>query len=158
MAHCPMRLHKNGSVSMNPFGTYYGKQRHHHGRAKDQVLDAYTIVAAQSKSIAPSYNGNSETAVLCLCVTGDACNNPEETAFIRAFADGAILTAPEQSSVQPFEGENIKIKQAQKDSVSEGDLKNPVMTGFAGNLMKYIVYGTRGISHIVISQIKSRLC
>ncbi|MBO7319737.1 MAG: glycosyl hydrolase family 57, partial [Clostridia bacterium] len=62
MAHCPMRLEKDKTVRMNPFGTYYGKQRHRRGRAKDQDLDAYTLVAAQGKSIAPSYNGTSETA------------------------------------------------------------------------------------------------
>jgi hypothetical protein len=54
MAHCPMRLEKDKTVRMNPFGTYYGKQRHHFSRANDEILETYTLVAAQGKSIAPS--------------------------------------------------------------------------------------------------------
>ena len=156
MAHCPMRLEKDGTVRMNPFGTYYGNQRHHWSRAKDQVLKAYTLVAAQGKSIAPSYNGNSETSVMALGVCSDAENDLSQTAFLKAFSDGAVITCPEDSFIQPFTGDNVIIRQAQKDTISEKDLKNPVMTGFAGNLGKYIVNGVRGIGHIVITQLRTK--
>ena len=156
MAHCPMRLEKDGTVRMNPFGTYYGNQRHHWSRAKDQVLKAYTLVAAQGKSIAPSYNGNSETSVMALGVCSDAENDLSQTAFLKAFSDGAVITCPEDSFIQPFTDDNVIIRQAQKDTISEKDLKNPVMTGFAGNLGKYIVNGVRGIGHIVITQLKTK--
>ena len=155
MAHCPMRLEEDKTVRMNPFGTYFGKQRHHHGRAKDQILDVYTLVAAQGKSIAPAYNGNSETAVMALSVCDDAENDPKQTDFLKAFADGAVITCPADSTVQPFDGDNTVIKEAQKDSISENDLRNPVMTGIAGNLGRYIVKGSKAIMHIIFTQLKN---
>lgn len=156
MAHCPMRLEKDKTVRMNPFGTYYGKQRHHRGRAKDQVLDAYTLVAAQGKSIAPSYNGNSETAILGLY--GFSGKTPDEKTMkeICAFADGCVGVVSEDSVVENFDDDNVKIREYKKDNKSEKDLKNPVMTGLMGNLGEYIYKGARGIGHIVWTQIKTR--
>lgn len=156
MAQCPMRLEKDKTVRMNPFGTYYGKQRHHRGRAKDQVLDAYTLVAAQGKSIAPSYNGNSETAILGLF--GFVGNEPGEELMkeICAFADGCVGVASGDSAVEIFDGDNVKIREYKKDNKGEKDLKNPVMTGLMGNLGEYICKGVRGIGHIVWTQLKTR--
>ena len=156
MAHCPMRLEKDKTVRMNPFGTYYGKQRHHRGRAKDQVLDAYTLVAAQGKSIAPSYNGTSETAILGLFGFGG--NVPEESLMkeICAFADGCVGVASEDASVEIFDDDNVKFREYKKDNKSEKDLKNPVMTGLMGNLGEYIYKGVRGIGHIVWTQLKTK--
>ncbi len=156
MAHCPMRLEKDKTVRMNPFGTYYGKQRHHRGRAKDQILGAYTLVAAQGKSIAPSYNGNSETAILGLY--GFDGSVPEENLMkeICAFADGAVGICGEDSAVEIFDGDNVIIKESKKDNISEKELKNPVMTGLMGNLGEYIYKGAKGIGHIVWTQIKTR--
>ena len=156
MAHCPMRLEKDKTVRMNPFGTYYGKQRHHRGRAKDQGLDAYTLVAAQGKSIAPSYNGTRETAILG--IYGFGGNVPEESLMkeICAFADGCVGVASEASAVEIFYEDNVGFREYKKDNKSEKDLKNPVMTGLMGNLGEYIYKGIRGIGHIVITQLKTR--
>lgn len=156
MAHCPMRLEKDKTVRMNPFGTYYGKQRHHRGRAKDQVLDAYTLVAAQGKSIAPSYNGNRETAVLGLFGFGGSV--PEEKLMneICAFADGCVGVVSGDSAVEIFTDDNVKIREYTKDNKGEKDLKNPVMTGLMGNLGEYIYKGVRGIGHIVFTQLTTK--
>ncbi len=156
MAHCPMTLEKDKTVRMNPFGTYYGKQRHHRGRAKDQVLDAYTLVAAQGKSIAPSYNGTSETAILG--IFGFSGNVPEESLMkeICSFADGCVGVVSDESAVEIFDGDNVKIREYKKDNKSEKDLKNPVTTGLMGNLGEYIYKGVRGIGHIVWNQLKTR--
>ena len=35
-------------------------------------------------------------------------------------------------------------------------MKNPVMTGFSGNLFKYIRYGAKAIGHILKAQIQSK--
>lgn len=156
MAHCPMRLEKDKTVRMNPFGTYYGKQRHHRGRAKDQVLDAYTLVAAQGKSIAPSYNGNSETAVLGLFGFGGSVPSDELMKEVRAFADGCVGVVSEKSAVKIFLDDNVKIREYTKDNKSEKDLKNPVMTGLMGNLPEYIYKGVRGIGHIVWTQLTTK--
>ena len=155
MAHCPMRLEKDKTVRMNPFGTYYGKQRHHRGRAKDQVLDAYTLVAAQGKSIAPSYNGTSETAVLGIFGFGGSKHDDKLMTEICAFADGCTGVASSDCLVEIFDGDNVKIRESKKDNKSEKDLKNPVMTGLMGNLGEYIYKGARGIGHILWTQIKN---
>lgn len=156
MAHCPMRLEEDRTVRMNPFGTYYGKQRHHHGRAKDQILDVYTLVAAQGKSIAPSYNGSHETAVLGLYPLSADGLSDEERTEICAFADGAVVTAPETCDVAPFIMDNITVREGTADGINEKDLKSPVMTGISGNLIKYITKGSRAIGHIILTQIKSK--
>ena len=156
MAHCPMRLEKDKTVRMNPFGTYYGKQRHHRGRAKDQVLDAYTLVAAQGKSIAPSYNGTSETTVLGLYGFSGSTPDEELMKEICAFADGSVAVASDDCNVTTFDDDNVKIREYKKDNKSEKDLKNPVMTGLMGNLGEYIYKGARGIGHILWTQIKTK--
>ncbi len=156
MAHCPMRLEKDKTVRMNPFGTYYGKQRHHNGRAKDEILEVYTLVASQGKSIAPAYNGSSETAVLGLYPLSAEGLSDEEKTEICAFADGAVVTAPINSDVATFVKDNITVREATKDGINEKDLKSPVMTGISGNLFNFITKGAKAIGHIVITQIKAK--
>ncbi len=156
MAHCPMRLDEDKTVHMNPFGTYYGKQRHHFSRAKGQILDAYTLVAAQGKSIAPSYNGCSETALLGLYLFEGELSEGDRLDEIISLCDGAVLSCGEDEAVGIFSGDNIKSEKAKEDNISESKLKNPVMTGFAGNLKDYVVKGSKGIFHIIRTQIKAR--
>ncbi len=152
MAHCPMRLDEDGTVHMNMFGTYYGKQRHHRGRAKDEILDTYTLVTPQGKSIAPAYNGNSENAVMAL-FGYDTENDFSEAV---AFADGAVLTAPENSILQPYYGENVEFKEIKPQEAAEVKLRNPILNGLKGNLSKYITKGGKAIFHIVKAQIKAK--
>lgn len=156
MAHCPMRLEKDKTVRMNPFGTYYGKQRHHFGRSKDQILDVYTLVASQGKSIAPSYNGCTETAVFGIFPLGKNGLTPDEEAEICAFADGAVITAPASSDILPFTDDNVALREIKSDGINEKQLKNPVMTGISGNILNYITKGTKAIGHIIIKQIKAK--
>ncbi len=156
MAHCPMRLEKDKTVRMNPFGTYYGKQRHHFSRANDEILDTYTLVAAQGKSIAPSYNGSSETAIFGLYPMAKGGLTDNEKQEICAFADGALITAPENENIAPFANDNITLRDANADGIDEKDLKNPVMTGISGNIGKYITKGVKAIAHIVTTQIKAK--
>lgn len=157
MAHCPMRLDEDKTVHMNLFGTYYGKQRHHFSRAKGEVLDAYTLVAAQGKPLAPSYNGCSEKSLITLYINqGDFDEKAPQVAEALAFADGAVLSCGENENVNIFEGDNVSFRKVQADGITEAKLKNPVMTGFGGNLKEYITKGARGIGHIIIEQIKAR--
>ena len=156
MAHCPMRLEKDKTVRMNPFGTYYGKQRHHWSRAKDQIVDTYTLVTPQGKSIAPSYNGNAETAMLAFYAIDTPLPTDGELKEINAFADGSVAVAPEGAIVQAFSGDNVVIKEPNADGINEKDLKSPVLSGISGNLVNYITKGTKAISHIVMTQIKNR--
>ena len=155
MAHCPMRLEENGQVRMNPFGTYYGPQRHHWGRAKDQILNVYTLVAAQGKSIAPSYNGCNETGVMAFFPYDGKELTQEQKAEICAFSDGAVA-AGESDVAEPFIKDNVGFRQIKTDSAKEKDLKNPVLTGITGNLIKYITRGPVAIGHIILSQLKAK--
>ena len=156
MAHCPMRLEKDKTVRMNPFGTYYGKQRHHWGRAKDEIHATYTLVAPQGKSIAPSYNGNAETAILAFYAVDTPLPSESTAKEINAFADGAVAVAPEGAIVSAFEDDNVIIKEANKDGVRPDELRSPVLSGFGGNIVNYAAKGVRAISHIVITQLKNR--
>lgn len=156
MAHCPMRLEKDKTVRMNPFGTYYGKQRHHFGRAKDEILDTYTLVAAQGKSIAPSYNGSQETAIFGLYPMSKKVLSTDERNEICAFADGSVITTNDNCSIAPYSKDNVILHESQSDGINEKDLKNPVLTGFSGNLGKYITNGAKAITHIIKTQYKAK--
>ncbi len=156
MAHCPMRLEKDKTVRMNPFGTYFGKQRHHWSRTKGQILDVYTLVASQGKSIAPAYNGSSETAVLGLYPLSEKSLFEKEREELCAFCDGAVAVVPENPDFAVFTEDNIYVREGNEDGIKEKDLKNPVMTGISGNLFNYITKGSRAIFHIIKTQIKTR--
>ena len=156
MAHCPMRLDADGTVHMNMFGTYYGKQRHHRGRAKDEILNTYTLVTPQGKSIAPSYNGNSENAFMALFTYPKGKTDEKDLAEAVAFADGAVVTAPDSALLQPYYEDNVKFKETKSQADSDVKLRNPILNGISGNISKYIVNGGRAVFHIVKSQIKAR--
>lgn len=155
MAHCPMRLEESGQVRMNPFGTYYGPQRHHWSRAKEQILNVYTLVAAQGKSIAPAYNGCSETAVLAFYPLSESGLSEELKGEICAFSDGAVLSG-EGEEAKPFTKDNVVFRQVKTDGIDEKDLKNPVLTGLGGNLLKYVTRGPIAIGHIITEQFRAR--
>ncbi|MBR1762485.1 MAG: hypothetical protein IJ731_03870 [Eubacterium sp.] len=156
MAQCPMRLDEDKTVHMNPFGTYYGPQRHHWGRANDEILATYTLVTPQGKSLAPAYNGNSETALMGIFAFEGAEPEGKQLENILAFADGAVATDNEEGILTPFYDDDVKFKEAKADSIDESKLKNPIMTGFAGNLKNYVTKGSKAISHIIKSQIKAK--
>ena len=156
MAHCPMRLEKDKTVRMNPYGTYYGEQRHHFSRAKDEILDTYTLVAAQGKSIAPSYNGSQETAIFGLYPMSKDGISVDEKNEICAFADGSVITVNESSSIVPYSKDNVVLHESKSDGINEKDLKNPVLTGLSGNIGKYITNGAKAITHIIKTQYKAK--
>ncbi len=156
MAHCPMRLDEDKTVHMNPFGTYYGPQRHHWGRANDEILATYTLVTPQGKSLGPAYDGNSETAMLAIFAFDGAQPEGTQLEDILAFADGAVATDNEDGVLTPFYDDNVSFKEAKADSIDESKLKNPIMTGFAGNFKNYVTKGTKAIRHIIRAQRKAK--
>lgn len=155
MAHCPMRLDEDKTVHMNMFGTYYGKQRHHWSRANDEILATYTLVTPQGKSIAPSYNGNHEIAMMSLCGFEGTVPSDDAMTDVLAFADGAVV-AKNESPLQPFYDDNVKFKEAKADGIEESKLMNPVFSGIKGNIGKYVSLGAKAIGHILKEQIKSK--
>lgn len=156
MAHCPMRLDEDRTVHMNMFGTYYGRQRHHFSRSKGEILDTFTLVTPQAKSLAPAYNGNSENIMLALYAFPKGNVDENDLAEAVVFADGSVASAPEDALLQPFCEDNVIFKETKAQQDDEQKLRNPIMTGINGNVGKYIKYGARAISHIIIEQIKAR--
>lgn len=155
MAHCPMRLDTDGTVHLNPFGTYYGPQRHHWGRARDQILATYTLVTPQGKSIAPAYNGNSETALLELLGFDGPRPDGHRLQELTGLADGAVATAPENAPLLPCFVDNVRLHDTKAEEVDARKLKSPILTGLSGNLGKYITRGARAIGHILSAQLRA---
>ncbi len=156
MACCPMRLHENGRVSMNPFGTYFGKQRHHFSMSENEIQNAYTLIAAQGKSLAPAYNGCSETSLTAFFgFEGDA---PDKGTLAEAcaFADGSVIETNESCPVQPFYGDNAVTKKPVSSEETGVKLRSPVLYGIQGNLGKYAVYGYKALKHILTEQKKAK--
>ena len=154
MAWCPMRLEENGRVRMNPFGTFHGRQRHHPNRSGDRIPKTYTLIAPQGKSLAPSYNGSRERALLCLLpFTGDMPAE-ERLRELLAFADGAYVSG-EDRFLSPYAGENVWIRSASKQSGSV-KVRSPLLGGVKGNLGRYIIYGARAIAYIVKKQRRAK--
>ena len=149
MAHCPMRLDEDKTVHMNMFGTYYGKQRHHWSRAKGEILETYTLVASQGKSIAPAYNGNSENAMLAFFAFPKGDVGEKDLSDAAAFADGAAVNAPDGAMLAPFYGDNVQFNEVKIQNTGENELKSPILTGISGNVGKYVTKGVRAIAHIV---------
>ena len=154
MAHCPMRLEENGRVILNPFGTFYGRQRHHANRSGDRIPLTYTLIAPQGKSLAPSYNGSSETAVLCLLPFEGKMPGEKSLSALLSFADGAYATGT-SGVLSAFDGENVRVHEV--DSALENvKIRSPLLSGIKGNLGKYIVRGTKAVVYILSRQHKAK--
>jgi hypothetical protein len=65
MAYCPMRI-RNERLYLNPFGTYYGKQRHHATYGTGLGAQAAIHSAPQFYPLAPAYNGAEEELMIAL--------------------------------------------------------------------------------------------
>ena len=154
MAFCPMRLKEGGRVIMNPFGTFYGRQRHHINRSGDRIPLTYTLIAPQGKSLAPSYNGSREQAVMCLLPFGGEMPAKDELDDLLAFADGAFATGSD-GAVSPFEGENVTVHQVE-DKLENAKIRSPLLSGIKGNLGKYIVRGAKAVIYITGRQRKAK--
>ena len=156
MAHCPMRLDESGDIHLNPFGHFYGKQRHHIGRGKDEILNVYTLIAPQGKSLAPAYNGVEETAIMMLKFFDGAEPDKDTVDEACAFADGCVITAPADALLTPYYGDNVCFTEFRETGETGEKMKNPVLNGIQGNLLNYITKGSKAVKHIIKAQRKSK--
>ena len=150
MAYCPMRLERGGRVKMNPFGTFHGRQRHHPNRSGDRIPLTYTLIAPQGKSLAPSYNGSRERAVLCLLPFVGDLPDDGRLQDLLAFADGAYVTGKDRF-LSPFDGENVWVRGAEKQPAT-GRVRSPLLGGVEGSFGRYAFRGARAIAYIVRRQ------
>ncbi len=150
MAYCPMRLEEGGRVKMNPFGTFFGKQRHHKNRSGDRIPLTYTLIAPQSKSLAPAYNGSRERVLMCLLPFEGKMPEQKRLNGLLAFADGAYATGTD-GVLSPFDGENVTVHQVD-NKLENAKIHSPIFSGIKGNLGKYIVRGAKALTYIIRRQ------
>jgi hypothetical protein len=88
MAFCPMRI-RGGSLYLNPFGTYYGKQRHHATYGTGLGALAAIHSAPQFRPLAPAYNGAKEELMIAIFPFE---TEPKQALWEQAinFSDGSI--------------------------------------------------------------------
>lgn len=130
MAHCPMRLSKAAGmrqVSLNPFGTYFGPQRHYPSRGNGCVMELYNTTMPQARSIAPAYNGAWERGVQLLAPPS-ACGDAKWSKDICAFADGAVRLG-ESGGVHAYREDNVTLHQAKQKTEDEKKLKAVTSAG-----------------------------
>ena len=149
MAVCPMRLYADGSVTLNPFGTFYGPQRRHPNRSGDRIPDTYTLIAPQGKSLAPAYNGARERTVMCISAYNGEMPPEETLRDLLAFADGAYA-AGSDGILSAAGCDNVWLKPA--DAAGDVKMRSPLFTGIKGNLGKYVVRGVRAVAYIAKTQ------
>jgi len=129
-----MRLrHKDGqdTVHLNPFGTYSGPQRKHPSRGNGSVGEAFVIVAPQSRSLAPAYNGAEETAMLALLGYEGLMPQGDTLRQACAFADGTALLEPENSPVgsRAAGTDCVRLPVPQKTQDGPQKLHTPMLSG-----------------------------
>ena len=132
MAHCPMRLDVAGGlrqVSLNPFGTYFGAQRHYPTRGNGCVMALYNATMPQARSLAPAYNGARERGVQ-LFVSAPASEDEVSKRECNAFADGAVRLA-ESGGVHVFSGDNVTLHEAKKKTEQQEKLKAVTSSGMS---------------------------
>ena len=127
---------------------------YHINRSGDRIPLTYTLIAPQGKSLAPSYNGSREQAVMCLLPFGGEMPAKEELDDLLAFADGAFATGSD-GVVSPFEGENVTVHQVE-DKLENAKIRSPLLSGIKGNLGKYIVRGAKAVIYITGRQRKAK--
>ncbi len=122
MAFCPMRTFKSGNkpgISLNPFGTYYGRQRHHHTYTGGLAQTLMAAVSPYLRSLAPAYNGVHTDFMLALFPFKGKLPDEKTLTQIKAFCNGGVFfTAPNQYT---REGHSDYVKMREKESPSSDD-------------------------------------
>ncbi len=153
MACCPMRLRSKGSgetVSVNPFGSYFGKQREYPTRGNGSAADAFIVVSPQARPIAPAYNGVEqwfETAVMCY----DGKMPDEKTLnLMKGYSEGSAAVNGEDKTVTVFTGDNVSFKAITENHISDSELKSAAASGFSMS-KAFVVKTGIGVAKSLIS-------
>lgn len=159
MAHCPMNLRRqeNGQrVSMNPFGTYYGKQRVHPTRSNGAVADAFVLITPQARSLAPAYNGAHEKAAMALFAYEGLMPNEEVQNDINGFSDGGLLFQPKNSKICQSNDDNISFESAKLSTTPPDKLKPVIFSGASTTPLNFATTAVRALGNIVVKQIQAK--
>lgn len=158
MANCPMRLRTENNkqtITLNPFGTYYGKQREYPTRSNHCAQDSFTVVTPQSRSIAPAYNGVEQWTSLAI-VGFDGLYPDENTMnFVNGFSEGSAAVDGEDKTVTSFKEDNINFKAIQENKITDDDLKPVIISGGdATNLLNMGKIALRVAKNLASAKIK----
>lgn len=110
MAFCPMRSFRAGShssISFNPFGTYFGRQRHHKTYSGGLAQNLVVAASPYHRSLAPAYNGVYTRFMLGLFPFVGGTLEPHTFRHVKAFCDGGVyFSRPNEYTEEPSE-ENV---------------------------------------------------
>lgn len=158
MAHCPMRLEEErGTVilKMNPFGTYYGRQRYYPSRSWRCMPALYEMTAPQARSLAPAYNGVREQSIQAVFLLPGPGIPEAILAQMCAFADGAVA-ASKSGDARPFDGENIAFPTVQSDLKEAEQIRSVSSSGSRLGLFTLLNMGARFALTALSASIKTR--
>lgn len=144
MAHCPMRLRTKNArcyISINPFGTYFGRQRYYPTRGNGSVMELYDATMPQARSLAPSYNGISEMSIQRISDWLEIYEK-EDRQEMTGFMEGALLYGC-QGAVSGCDEDNIQLHDVEKNQTDVGRLKplkalGNTSIGLAGIGMRFL--------------------
>ncbi len=129
MAHCPIRLRTEPqarAVTLNPFGTFYGKQRAYPTRGNGCCMDLYTATMPQAQSLAPAYNGAFEQSLQALCFA-PAGPDEQQQELLCSIADSPAVLGGEL--VHAFTEDNALPHSAPGETSHPGRLRAVALTG-----------------------------
>ncbi len=121
MAFCPMRMHGTSQgvrVSLNPFGTYFGKQRYHKTYTGGVAQKLMVAASPYHRSLAPAYNGVTANFMLALFPFRGGMPAEKISACIKAFSNGSAFFELPNDYSREKRKENIILHVHEKESIS----------------------------------------
>lgn len=118
MAFCPMRTVRawyGPAVCLNPFGTYFGKQRHHRTYSGGLAQRLAVAASPYHRSLAPAYNGVRTSFMLGIFPFRGQI--PEAPVFnsVKAFCDGCGGFVPPNGYASECMKDNVELYRGKKE-------------------------------------------
>lgn len=114
LAFCPMRLRKTRQgirLSLNTFGTYHGRQRHHTSHAGQISQILLPLASAHLRSQAPAYNGTAVTGTVALIPFEGAWPSQAIRDLATQFADGLGLFSVPGYPIQSVREDSVHLNE-----------------------------------------------
>lgn len=153
MACCPMRLRSLSStqrVSLNPFGSYYGKQRNYPTRTNGGAAESFVLVSPQARPIAPAYNGVEQWFEVALMCYDGKTPDKKTMALAEGFAEGSAAVNGEDKTVTAFCDDNVNFKAIELNNVSDSELKGATASGMMDSKLSAVKTAAK-VAHCIAS-------
>jgi hypothetical protein len=142
MAFCPMRTFMQDNslnISANPFGTYYGSQRHH--RTYKGGLAQKLVVAASPyhRSLAPAFNGCKTNFLLALFPYQKSKIDDKTVNNVKSFCDGGLITTlPNEFTIDEI-ADNVTTNRHQGSIYENGENLTKLSSNITSGLKLKVV-------------------